>query len=197
MNNELANPLQSIIEAAAKTAASTKTTGLIQRHTARHSQAGNTRFILADISGSMDESAGTETKFAMLRRALQHQTIDWNINRLVAFHSFPEEIASPAQLPSPTGGTALHLALDYIAAHNPAYTLVISDGHPDNAAAALKAADKVSGRIDVLYIGPDGDLDAIRFMYQLAGRAGGTVTIRDIKKEKTLPASTISGLLCA
>jgi len=197
MKNQLVNPLQAIIDAASKQAASNKMASLVQRHTARQTNTGDHRYILADISGSMDENAGAETKFVILRRALQHPTIDWNSHRLVAFHSFPEEIASPAQLPSPTGGTALHLALDYIAAHNPAYTLVISDGHPDNAVAALKAADKVSGRIDVLYIGPDGDLDAIRFMYQLAGRAGGTVTVRDIRKEKTLPATTIAGLLGA
>ena len=197
MKHELANPLQSIIEAAAQTAASTKTSDLLRRHAMRTGNAGSTRFIMADISGSMSDTAGAETKFAMLRRALQHPSIDWNSHRLVAFHSFPEEIATPAQLPSPTGGTALHLALDYIAAQHPSYTLVISDGRPDNAVAALKSADKVSGRIDVLYIGQDDDIEAIRFMYRLAGRSGGTVTVRDLKKAKALPPATIAGLLGA
>jgi len=195
MSRQLSNPIQQLIEAASKQAASKKTTAVLARHQERSKAQGTDRFVLADVSSSMSESAGAQTKIALLRRALSDPAIDWNAHRLVAFHSFPEEIATPYELPMPQGSTALHRALEMIEQEKPAYTLVISDGQPDDKKAALAAADRMTGKIDVLYIGPDDDYDAISFMYQLAGRTGGRVMVRDIVKERQLPPGTVAGLL--
>lgn len=59
-------------------------------------------------------------------------------------------------------------------------TLVISDGSPDNATTALGLAAQFRGVIDVLYIGPENDVEAIAFMRELAAAGGGRLRIEDL-----------------
>jgi Mg-chelatase subunit ChlD len=195
-NNQLINPLQALIDAASQKAASGKIEKVVARHQSRQQATTNNRFVLADVSGSMSEMAGNySSKIELLKKALSDPSLDWSTQQLVAFGSFPENISHPSLLPRPAGGTALHSALDFITPNQPQHILVISDGQPDSRDAALKAADKITGKIDVIYIGPDDDFEAIRFMYELAGRTGGRVVVNDLRKlPKQLPA-TIQKLL--
>lgn len=180
MKKELANPLQALILTAGKLPAKT---GETDRFHARFSSAGTGIVILADVSGSMDEPAGGRRKIDVLRAALVGVWPELPGASLLAFSDRVTRLSSPAELPAPSGATALHLALDAAAQARPAKTLVISDGQPDAAAAALASADRLPGRIDVIYCGPDSDKEAIAFMYRLARVGGGSVVVRDVARE--------------
>jgi hypothetical protein len=183
--NELTNPLQKLIDTAAKSAVSKKVTETVQRHSFKKN-CTDMKFILADISSSMSESVGHATKYELLRKALQDNTIDWSARRLIAFSAFAQDV-NPGNIPPPAGNTALHIAIAHITTYNPCHTLIISDGRPDDEQEALKQADLLTGIIDILFIGNENDHEAISFMRKLAARSGGNTHINDLKKEKTLP----------
>lgn len=182
MTKELINPLASIIAAATKLPAKT---GRCEEQTRRFRDCTDTVVILADCSGSMAETAGADRKETLLRQALTHVLPSISHARLYGFHSIPVPVSIPEQLPSATGSTALHLALEAAQREKPVRTLVISDGHPDDEEAAIHAAESLSGRIDALYIGPDSDAAAIAFLRRLAFRCGGTVHTHDIVRLRT------------
>ena len=101
--------------------------------------------------------------------------------RVVIFNSFPVELvglepsARSLKLPDAGGGTALHLALDLVAAMTPKPTklVVVSDGEPDDDQAALSSARALAPcEISAFHIGPDNDTVAVGFMHELA-KAGG------------------------
>lgn len=192
-SNLPANPIQGLIRRAAQTLPAA--TGEVARFSDRMRDAGIDHVILADVSSSMAESAGARTKFELLRAALAAAYRPGI--RLVAFSSTPTPCDSPAALPDPAGSTALHLALSAAATLRPRRTLVISDGQPDNRAAALEAARELPGLIDVLFVGPDSDKDAIAFMRQLASIGGGRVVVRDIKRTPDALPGVIRTLLPA
>jgi hypothetical protein len=164
MSNLPANPLQRLIASAAK--AVPRDTGESSRFRARHAAAGTAHVIVCDVSGSMAESAGTRRRIDHLREALDQVIQPEHI--LVAFSSAARRIDNPADLPPPSGGTALDLALIEAASHDPAGTLVISDGEPTNPEAALRAAEILPGTIDVIYCGSESNREAVEFMRRLA-----------------------------
>lgn len=172
------NPLQALISAAAKV---TPNGDELARHRSRTSIAERLdapRLVLADVSSSMAERAGVTSKIGLLKLALTGQSF----TTLVAFASRPVVVESPELLPPPCGGTALHLALGLSATFAPGRTLVISDGQPDDKEAALLAAVSVSGVIDTLYVGPDDDLEAVRFMRDLARIGSGRAIVNDLRR---------------
>ena len=172
------NPLQGLIAAAAK---GTPVTGTVAKHKARTDAAerpASLRVVVADVSWSMSESAGASTKIALLREALPGQLFD----KLIAFATRPVEVATAEQLPPPCGSTALHLALDHAATWSPGRTLVISDGQPDNETEALAVAERISGVIDTLYVGPENDAAAIAFMRKLARSGSGRCATNDLRR---------------
>ena len=166
------NPLQAIITAAAKTPT---VTGATARYSQRMNGVCDDTVILADVSSSMGEWAGAKRKIEHVREALESVWPQIKTPHLIAFASHPQELASPRELPQPSGGTALHLALDMSLPYAQRKTLVISDGRPDNAEEAIKAAERISGIIDVIYCGPDDDVEAISFMRRLASIGCGHV----------------------
>jgi hypothetical protein len=184
-----ANPLQALIQQASKLP---PTTGVSAQYRARLTSGGSTQVVLADVSSSMDESAGVRRKIDVLRDALDASL---GSATLIAFASLPTVITSPQDLPLPEGGTALHLALDAAAAYRPARTLVISDGVPEDERAALAAADRLTGAIDVIYCGPDSARDAIAFLRQLARVGCGRYAATSLKPTAPLLAPTIQRLL--
>lgn len=141
---------------------------------------GQRRIIACDVSGSMNESAGSSRKIDVLREALSDITNSVSDCTILTFASYVKLIDKPNSLPSPSGGTALHLALLAARSLSPENVLVISDGHPDSAELAFKAAASLSGRIDVIYVGPDDDEGAKSFMLALARMHGGVVISRDL-----------------
>ncbi len=184
------NPLQALIQQAAGQPAQA---GAIARHQHRASTAGTGQIILADVSGSMAEPAwGGRRKIDVLREAIAGAPPA----RLISFSSRPDVLPSAEAIPEPNGSTALHLGLEEAAKLRPARTLVISDGRPDDEALALRAADALPGTIDVIYVGPDGDIEAIAFMRRLASRGGGRYYGHDLRKASAaLLAPAIRGLL--
>ena len=138
--------------------------------------------ILADTSGSMADTAGSRAKIDLLREAVAEtwEGLHPSVRRLVRFDSAALSLYSPAELTEPSGGTAMHLGLRTAGNVQPTRVIVISDGQPDDAAEALKAADELGCRIDVLYCGPDSDAASIAFMRRLARVGCGECVVEDV-----------------
>jgi hypothetical protein len=182
VSHELTNPLQSLIAGAAKTLPAE--TGKTAAYKRRFDGATEAVVILADVSGSMDESAGGKRKIDHLREALEAvcpplASRDWPV--MLAFNSAVRALTSPVEIGSPSGGTALHLAIDEAAKRAPQKTIVISDGQPDDEQAALDAAERLTGLIDVIYCGPEGGA-GLAFLRRLARSTGGSVVTCDLKQ---------------
>ncbi len=179
--NQLTDPLQSLLKSAARNLP--VATGETETFRRRFESAGATTIIICDVSGSMDEKAGSRRKIEHLHEAGRDS---WDAisgaKKLLEFSSGTREISGPDQLSQPSGGTALHLAISVATVHRPAHTLVNSDGQPDDEAAALAAADVLSGTIDVIFCGSDSDLAAIAFMQRLARTGCGRVVVADVVK---------------
>ncbi len=114
--------------------------------------------------------------------------------RLIAFSRTAREVE---QIPEPESNTDLVAGLALAKSLDPGTTLLISDGEPDNEAAALALARTYRGAIDVLYIGSADNFRAIDFMRRLASAAGGGVTLNDItaRDGARLLQQRIAGLL--
>lgn len=152
--------------------------------------------ILADVSGSMSDRAQEGTKIERLREALGSIWAETPGASLIAFNGNVMPLEGPDDLPSPTGGTALHLALRAAAAMRAASVVVISDGRPDDEEAALDVAREIPGAIDALYVGPEDDAQAIAFMKKLGRIGGGTVVVKDLLKCRSIvaPLRSLLGL---
>jgi hypothetical protein len=75
--------------------------------------------------------------------------------RLIAFNDdvFPLE---PGQaVPEPAGGTALHLALERVAATRCEHVVVVTDGEPNDKHAAVAAGRKLDCRISTYFCGEE------------------------------------------
>lgn len=177
MSNLPANPLQGILKRAAQ--ALPVTTGKVAVQQERIDRRRGQVVILADISASMGASApGGQRKIDVLRQAVVGATLQVPA-RLFVFSQATREVHA---IPEPEHNTNLAAALQAVRPLDPGVTLVISDGQPDNAAAALEAARQFRGAIDVLYVGPESDTAAIQFMQQLARVGGGDVRVHDVAR---------------
>ncbi len=184
----LTSPLAGIVARAA--GALPQKTGETGRLRDRIGRAGADTVILADVSSSMADMAGARRKIDILREALDNVRPSIPTARVLAFGSTVTD--APASIPDPSGGTALHLALDHAASYRPRRTIVISDGEPDNEQQALDAAERLSGTIDIIYCGLDGNRRAIDFMHRLARLGGGRVVIHDLKRVHDTGATAIA-----
>lgn len=183
MNKTLpANPLQSVLKAAAALPAN----GRLAARRQRLAGDGQCTVILADVSGSMAEPAGGRLKIDILQDAVDAVLPARPQTELLAFASLPTAVKRGARLPGPSGGTALHLALEAAASLNPRHTIIISDGKPDSRGSAMAAAKKLPGIIDVIYVGTDGDREAIDFLHTLAAAGGGHMTRHDLVRTPEL-----------
>lgn len=171
------NPLQGLIKRAAQSLpARTGAVAAVQERLDRRN--GPTR-ILADISASMGApAAGEQRKIDVLREAVAGARRGSQIE----LFAFSADVRPCSDIPEPESNTNLALALRTVNSGVPGATLLISDGRPDNEAAALSAAREFKGVIDVLYIGPESDLSAINFMQTLARITGGTVRTHDLAR---------------
>ena len=181
MKNQLINPLQRLIAKASTDLA--KQTGAVAQAQERITRINNRpSVVLADVSGSMASTAwGGRTKHAVLREAIA-ATLQNGRHELIAFSDRVTPVSSAASLPEAVGGTALHLALSAAIERDPGRILVISDGEPDNEDAALATAARFKGVIDVLYIGPDSNAAAMRFLHRLALAGHGRFHGSDISR---------------
>ena len=132
--------------------------------------------ILADVSYTMAVRdagrRGEEERIAVLRRGLGRALAELPHARILAFASDVAEVNSPAVLPEPEGWTDLARALRTARRFRPGFTLVISDGDPDDKVEALAARDELPGCIGVHYCGPSYNHEAIAFMQRLVRGRG-------------------------
>lgn len=165
MNNNLpASILSSIVQAASKR----PLIGEVAVIKARRAHVGPV-VALYDCSSSMQELArGGKRKYELVEdaRAILHASYE------IEFGGFGAR-ATTGHLSLPTGNTPLHLALNSARAFQPSRTIVITDGHPDDPYAALAEARTLSGVIDVVYCGPERDMEAQEFLRKLATVTGG------------------------
>lgn len=187
MARDIINPIASVVAAARK--GLQQTTGATAK-AERDRNRPRRHVILADTSASMAEPAGGRRKIDVLQDAMAAAP---STSAVVAFGAVVMPITPRCHLPQPSGGTPLHLALDYCASLDATDVLVISDGHPDNAAAALAAADRMRARIDVVYCGPENDHVGMEFMRRLA-RGGGAAHHHSMAQPQQL-ISAVRGLL--
>ncbi len=177
MSNLPVNPLQSIIRRAANTLP--VVTGRVAVQQERIDRRRGQVVILADISASMGGPAwGAQRKIDVLREAVAGALKQAGAKLFV----FSSDVREVSGIPEPENNTNLAGALNEVQKLDPGVTLVISDGQPDNASAALAAARQFRGVIDVLYIGPESDRAAIEFMKRLAAAAGGDVRTHDVAR---------------
>lgn len=193
MGRDLTNPLQGLIkQAGSKLPENTGRTGKF----AERLRAQGPRLLIADVSGSMASPAWSgRSKAEVLGEAVADLMTARPAPHLIAFSStFHDGVMV---LPSPSGGTALHLALACAVRYRPGATLVISDGQPDSEGHALAQAECLTGRIDTLYIGPDSDRAAMDFMRRLARAGCGRDMRADLERPQPQLGATMRTLLLA
>jgi Mg-chelatase subunit ChlD len=142
--------------------------------------------ILVDVSGSM---AGTPYQQACdeLRK------LQADLPGKVAVIAFSDRPAfAPSGVPHfSSGGTDLARALAFVHVADGCDMrfIVISDGYPNDAEAALAQARKFTSRIDTVFIGAEGDAGA-DFLRQLAAASGGQYSKNNVtdvaERAKTL-----------
>src|SRR5690606_37127490 len=101
---------------------------------------------------------------------------------VIAFSDEPE--FAPSGKPRLIGGStdlARALQFVYIADGCGIRFIVISDGYPDDATAALRQAKQFESRIDCVYIGGPGG-DGAQFLRQLAAASGGQYSKNTVKE---------------
>lgn len=137
--------------------------------------------LLIDTSGSMAYPVGPRQRIDIAADVLRMILAKTPHARVVIFNSYPIELvgleptARSLKLPQAGGGTAVHLALDLVAAMTPKpdKVVVVSDGEPDDDQAPLRSACALAPcEINAFHIGPNNDTAAVSFMQELA-RAGG------------------------
>jgi hypothetical protein len=129
--------------------------------------------ILADLSGSMDQTVGFSgrTRRDVLAEALKNINTKYPDALIYAFGSTVERVYEPQQgLPPTMGGTDLAGALAHLRALTPKVTrlVVISDGQPDSIEMALTEALLLMCEIGTIYCGDETNKKAIRFLRDLA-----------------------------
>ena len=167
---ELSAPLAEIVRRASERTVE----GPAAKLKLRFANASDEIIVLCDCSGSMADRLGdlTTSKWEHLRITLEDILKTHPKIRVIAFAS-DAELASGASLPTPCGGTDLARGLQLAGQFKPRKTIVISDGMPDSKEHARAAADAMTGAIDTIYCGPDGETEAIGFLRSLARSTGG------------------------
>lgn len=137
--------------------------------------------ILCDTSGSMDahDSRGGRTRYEVALEELARLQGDLP-GKLCVIGFASQPAFAPTGQPIFTGtGTNLAAALQFvkIADDDDMRFIVISDGQPDEEARALQVAAGFRGRIDGVFVGPEGDSSGRRFLERLAAAHGGRAVV--------------------
>ena len=137
----------------------------------------STSALLLDTSGSMAEYLG-----ANVRKIDELEKLAKNFPniRKFQFASTVEEMTSGTRL-SAWGGTNMHLAFETLKQEGITHVVIITDGMPDNAPAALGAARGL--KVDVLYCGPD---PIPQFLKDLCRETGGQFGKASLSARKEL-----------
>lgn len=123
--------------------------------------------LLLDTSGSM---AGSP--IVQLRKAVDIIKTQGHVPMIAFGGPYDAQVRFVDVIPEPDGGTPLHMAIPFAKEYGATRLVVISDGMPDLAEQCFIEADKFGGKIDVVYIGAEGDGGSV-FLNELARRTGG------------------------
>ena len=152
------------------------------------SQSGMTTVILLDTSSSMAMPVmGGQRRIDLLDNILKN-VVTPSVH-LLAFSNYVTALEPGQQLPEPSGGTDMHLALDYAARLSPRRVIVISDGEPADAKATIASARALNCIISTFHCGDETNRSAIAFLKQLAlcSRGGvGRPLLADLRKPEKL-----------
>jgi hypothetical protein len=154
---------------------------------------------LVDVSGSMDagDSRGGLSRYDVACEELANLQ-NTNPGKVAILAFSHETIFCPSgQPPRLFGSTNLAGALAFarVADTGDMRFVIISDGQPDDAEAAMSEARKYRGRIDVVYVGPEYSPTGRDFLSRLAAARGGVTVTAD--KAQQLAAQTQRLLLSA
>jgi len=152
--------------------------------------------ILLDTSSSMTSPVGSRRRIDVLADILTSVLPATPNVRLFSFNTVVTELEHAItehgiHLPEPEGSTALHRAIAQVAALHPNPLIVISDGEPDDARAALDAASSLGCVIQTFYCGDETNRAAISFLRDLAlcSRGGiGRMRIGNLANPEQLAA---------
>jgi Mg-chelatase subunit ChlD len=146
--------------------------------------------VLVDTSGSMSARDVVSSTWEQSTSLSRYEVACNELRKLQA--SLPGQIAviafsgKPEFAPSGTprmigGGTDLTKALAFVRAADGCEMrfIVISDGQPDDEAAALAEAARFVSRIDTVFVGPNGDPGA-QFLKRLAAASGGQYSKNEV-----------------
>lgn len=178
------------MERAAASALSTRLQGqsALSRHLRERLAAAERwqRCLLLDVSGSMSESIEPgRSKY----EALQEVAAQFPGERKFAFASHCQEIQANMSLPMPGGGTDMAAAFRVLKTRNVKHAAIVTDGIPDDAAAALREAKGL--RLDIFYVGP---YPSPKFLQDLSLASDGQFRAADLRETKQL-TQAIKGLL--
>ena len=139
--------------------------------------------ILVDCSGSMgNDDAGPEHNEARYKVALRElAALQKAMPGKIAVIGFDDQVQFfPGGQPTwMGGGTDLAKALRFakVADVSGMRFVLICDGYPDSAEAALQVASTYQNRIDTIFIGDPNSRDAIAFLKRLAEISGGAPVV--------------------
>jgi hypothetical protein len=145
--------------------------------------------LLVDTSGSMAFPQSGRQRIDIAADVVRLTLNKVQHARIVLFNSFPVELTGldptvrSLKLPPAEGSTAMHLALDLVGGMTPrpSKIVMISDGEPDSAEAALTSARALAPcEIDAFHIGYDNDTAAIEFLRSLS-QAGGLPGVSGVR----------------
>ena len=97
------------------------------------------------------------------------------------------------EVPDPGGNTPLKEAIEFARVQGAGRLVVISDGEPGDPQGCMEAARMFGGRIDVIFVGDEGDMGSI-FLERLAESTGGQRYQGDLTDPKMLSGAVV-GLL--
>jgi Mg-chelatase subunit ChlD len=152
--------------------------------------------LLVDCSGSMDTrlSATGERRIDALRKVVADIRQDHPVP-VAAFGRLRGRVLVEVveSIPEPSGTTPLDTAIEFGQAQGATHLVVVTDGEPNSESAAIAAAQRFGGPIDVFFVG-DPNTHGAAFAARLAALTGGTSGVSDLGKPKEL-AGKIVGLL--
>lgn len=194
MTQEITSPLANIVAKMAEKQVQGKAAKMRERFQSCTEKV----VVLCDVSYSMDSfvASSNSRKYDHMKVAIADAARTYPGLILIAFGSSCREFDSAAALPACGalgGSTDMAKALRSVLAVRPRKTLVISDGLPDNQDKALEAAAELTGSVDTIYCGYDGD-PGVRFLQRLSRETAGQQMTWDGLREL---GTVVRGLLAA
>lgn len=150
--------------------------------------------LLLDTSGSMEIGVrGGKRRIDALRAVVADIRGKGHVPMIAFGGPYDAQVRFVDVIPEPDGGTPLHVAIPFAKQYGATRIVVVSDGCPDLPDQSMEEAKSFGGRIDVVFIGDEGDGGSF-FLDQLAQATGGKRHQGDLSDVKKL-ASTVIGLL--